>query len=78
MSLRPDRSPAAPTATREAVSGRALDNERDRESTDSTRPVPEQLLDVVAELAHEFATFTTAVTAQRAEVFASRRGGAQP
>ena len=31
MSLRPDRSPAAPTATREAVSGRALDNERDRQ-----------------------------------------------
>ena len=42
-----------------------LDTERDRESTDSKRPVPERLLDVVAELTDEFAVFTAAVTAQR-------------
>jgi hypothetical protein len=52
-----------------------LDTERDRESTDSTRPVPERLLDVVAELTHEFAAFTTAVTAQREE--AAARGDAE-
>ncbi len=52
-----------------------LDTERDRESTDSTRPVPERLLDVVAELTHEFAAFTTAVTAQREE--AAARGDSE-
>jgi hypothetical protein len=52
-----------------------LDTERDRESTDSTRPVPERLLDVVAELTHEFAAFTSAVTAQREE--AAARGDAE-
>jgi hypothetical protein len=52
-----------------------LDTERDRESTDSMRPVPERLLDVVAELTHEFAAFTTAVTAQREE--AAARGDSE-
>ncbi len=52
-----------------------LDTERDRESTDSKRPVPERLLDVVAELTQEFAAFTTAVTAQREE--AAARGDAE-
>jgi hypothetical protein len=52
-----------------------LDTERDRESTDSMRPVPERLLDVVAELTNEFAVFTTAVTAQREE--AAARGDAE-
>lgn len=52
-----------------------LDTERDRESTDSKRPVPERLLDVVAELTNEFAAFTTAVTAQREE--AAARGDAE-
>ena len=52
-----------------------LDTERDRESTDSTRPVPERLLDVVAELTNEFAAFTTAVTAQREE--AAARGDSE-
>jgi hypothetical protein len=52
-----------------------LDTERDREATDSMRPVPERLLDVVAELTHEFAAFTTAVTAQREE--AAARGDSE-
>jgi hypothetical protein len=52
-----------------------LDSERDRESTDSSRPVPERLLDVVAELTDEFAVFTAAVTAQREE--AAARGDAE-
>jgi hypothetical protein len=52
-----------------------LDTERDRESTDSTRPVPERLLDVVAELTNEFAAFTTAVTAEREE--AAARGDSE-
>ena len=52
-----------------------LDTERDRESTDSKRPVPERLLDVVAELTNEFAVFTAAVTAQREE--AAARGDAE-
>jgi hypothetical protein len=52
-----------------------LDTERDRESTDSTRPVPERLLDVVAELTNEFAAFTAAVTAQREE--AAARGDSE-
>ncbi len=47
-----------------------LDTERDRETTDSKRPVPERLLDVVAELTNDFAVFTAAVTAQREEAAA--------
>ncbi|MEP6760145.1 MAG: hypothetical protein ABJA93_02120 [Sporichthyaceae bacterium] len=47
-----------------------LDSERDREATDSVRPVPERLLDLVAELTNEFAAFTTSVQAQREEAAA--------
>jgi hypothetical protein len=52
-----------------------LDTDRDRETTDSQRPVPERLLTLVAELTSEFAAFTTAVQAQREE--AAARGDSE-
>jgi hypothetical protein len=52
-----------------------LDTDRDRETTDSQRPVPERLLNLVAELTSEFAAFTTAVQAQREK--AAARGDAE-
>ncbi len=52
-----------------------LDTERERENTDSTRPVPERLLALVAELTNKFAAFTAAVTAQREE--AAARGDSE-
>lgn len=52
-----------------------LDTERDRESTDSVRAVPERLLDLVAELTNEFADFTASVQAQREE--AAARGDSE-
>jgi hypothetical protein len=47
-----------------------LDTDRERETTDSTRPVPERLLALVNELTNQFAAFTAAVTAQREEAAA--------
>ena len=47
-----------------------LDTDRDREATDSPRPVPARLLALVDELTKNFAAFTTAVTAQREEAAA--------
>jgi hypothetical protein len=47
-----------------------LDTGRERETTDSMRPVPERLLALVNELTDEFAVFTAAVTAQREEAAA--------
>jgi len=47
-----------------------LDTDRERETTDSRRPVPERLLALVDELTNEFAVFTAAVTAQREEAAA--------
>ena len=52
-----------------------MDTDRDRETTDSKRPVPERLLTLVAELTSEFAAFTTAVQAQREE--AAARGDSE-
>jgi hypothetical protein len=52
-----------------------LDTGRERENTDSARPVPERLLAVVAELTNDFAAFTAAVTAQREE--AAARGDSE-
>ena len=52
-----------------------LDTDRDRETTDSQRPVPVRLLTLVAELTTEFAAFTTAVQAQREE--AAARGDSE-
>jgi hypothetical protein len=47
-----------------------LDTGRERETTDSTRPVPERLLALVNELTDQFAAFTAAATAQREEAAA--------
>lgn len=48
----------------------SLDTDRDREVTDSHRPVPVRLLALVDELSKNYAAFTTAVTAQREEAAA--------